>query len=208
MEERRDFNKEAGKWDQNAGRVKLANDVADAILKLVSPDKNMDVLDFGCGTGLVALRLQPFVRSVTGVDSSEGMIKTLVGKISEQKLANVRTQLVDFESGEMVKGMFDLVVSSMTVHHVPDIGRLFRIWHGLLKPGGRICFADLDAEDGTFHSDNTGVFHFGFDRESLKRLLAESGFRDVHDTTAAKVSRDIEGGAKKEFSVFLIDGRI
>ncbi|HMK56873.1 MAG TPA: class I SAM-dependent methyltransferase [Dissulfurispiraceae bacterium] len=207
MEERRDFNKEAGKWDQNAGRVKLANDVADAIIKLVSPDKDMDVLDFGCGTGLVTLRLQPYVRSVTGVDSSEGMIKILTDKISQQKLANVRTQLVDFEKGEKVVGTYDLVVSSMTAHHVPDTGALFNMWRDLLKREGRLCFADLDAEDGMFHGDNTGVFHFGFDREKLKRMLADAGFRGIHATTASKVVRDIEGGAKKEFSVFLIDGR-
>ena len=34
----------------------------------------MDALDFGCGTGLVTLKLQPFIHSITGVDGSQGMI--------------------------------------------------------------------------------------------------------------------------------------
>jgi SAM-dependent methyltransferase len=95
----------------------------------------------------------------------------------------------------------------MTLHHVPDTVALFRQWYGLLRPGGRVCFADLDAEDGSFHGDNTGVFHLGFDREKLKELLQETGFRDLRDTTATTMDRDVEGKGKRKFPVFLIIGK-
>jgi ubiquinone/menaquinone biosynthesis C-methylase UbiE len=203
-EKRRDFDHEAVEWDQNPGRVKLAKDVADAIIRMINPVKDMDVLDFGCGTGLVTLQLQSYVRSIVGADSSKGMLSMLEGKVNERGLTNVSTQLVDFEKGERVAGTYSLIVSSMTVHHVPDTEALFRLWYDLLKPEGRVCFADLDVEDGSFHTDNTGVFHFGFDREKLKALLRESGFSDIRDTTAATVVRDVEGKGKKEFPVFLI----
>jgi hypothetical protein len=51
------------------------------------------------------------------------------------------------------------------------------------------------------------VLHLGFDREHLKLLLRETGFSDVRDVTAAAVTRDVEGGGKREFPVFLIVGR-
>jgi len=127
--------------------------------------------------------------------------------VKAQGLTNVRTQLVDFEKGGRVEGKFRLVVSSMTLHHVKDTAALFKQWHGLLLPGGMLAAADLDAEDGSFHGNTTGVLHFGFDREHLKRLLRETGFSDVRDATAAAVMRDVEGGGKKEFPVFLIVGR-
>lgn len=206
-EERKDFDKEAAQWDANPGRVKLANEVADAIIREAVPAHGMDALDFGCGTGLVTLRLQPFVRSITGADSSPGMLAVLESKVKSQGLANVRTRLVDFEKGEHVGGTFHLVVSSMTMHHVKDIAALFRQWHDLLVSGGLLAAADLDAEDGSFHSDNTGVFHRGFDRGDMQNLLRKTGFRDVRAVTAAAVTRDIEGGGKKEFPVFLIVGR-
>lgn len=206
-EERRDFDKEAGQWDRNAGRVKLANEVASAMIKAIGPTKDMDVLDFGCGTGLVTLRLQPYIRTITGVDSSSGMLDELKAKIEGQGLVNVYTQLVDFEKGERIGGVYDLIVSSMTAHHVPDTSALFRVWNELLKPGGRLCFADLDAEDGSFHSDTTGVFHLGFEREKLKDLLDESGFSEIRDVTAATITREGKEGSKKEFSVFLIEAR-
>ncbi len=207
QENRKDFDKEAAAWDQNPGRVRLANDVADAMIREAGLARNMDVLDFGCGTGLVTLRLQPFVRTVTGADSSRGMLAVLEKKIETQRRAGTRTQFVDLERGERATGSYDLIVSSMTLHHVPDPGALFRDWRRVLKENGRVCFADLDSEDGSFHSDNTGVFHFGFDRVKLKRLLEGSGFRDVRDTTAARVVRENEGKRPKIFTVFLITGR-
>jgi ubiquinone/menaquinone biosynthesis C-methylase UbiE len=205
--EKKDFNKEAAQWDANPGRVKLANEVADSIIRAAVPANNMGVLDFGCGTGLVTLRLQPLVRTIIGVDSSPGMLGVLEGKISTQGLKNVETRLVDFDKGDLIEGRFNLLVSSMTLHHVPDTARLFKQWHDLLLPGGLLCFADLDAEDGSFHGDNTGVFHLGFDRDHLKKLLLATGFRDIRDTTATTMLRDVEGKGEKAFPVFLILAR-
>jgi len=204
LQEKKDFDKEAAQWDANPGRVKLANEVADAIIRESAPARDMDVLDFGCGTGLVTLRLQPLVRTILGVDSSRGMLGVLEGKIRAQGIANARTRFVDFEKGGRIEGRFHLLVSSMTLHHVPDTAGLFKQWHELLLPGGLLCCADLDAEDGSFHSDDTGVFHTGFDREHLKKLLLSAGFHDIRDTTATTMIKDVEGKGEKEFSVFLI----
>ena len=206
-DERKDFDREAATWDQNPGRVRLADDVADTIIREIHPTRDMDVLDFGCGTGLVTLRLQPFVKTITGADSSKGMLGVLQDKVSRSGLKNVKMQFADFEKGERVEGTFHLVVSSMTLHHVSDTGQLFRQWYGLLLPGGVLCAADLDAEDGSFHGDNFGVLHFGFDRRHLKGLLQKTGFTEVRDVTAAAVEKEIEGKGKRTFRVFLIIGK-
>jgi 2-polyprenyl-3-methyl-5-hydroxy-6-metoxy-1,4-benzoquinol methylase len=205
-DERKDFDKEAATWDQNPGRVKLADDVADSIIREIQPTGDMDILDFGCGTGLVTLRLQPFAKTITGADSSKGMLGVLQDKVSRSGLKNVKTQFVDFEKGERVAGTFHLVVSSMTLHHIHDPAPLFRQLHDLLNPGGILCISDLDKEDGSFHGDNTGVLHFGFDRQHLKGLLEKAGFREVRDVTAAAVEKEIEGKGKRTFTVFLIIG--
>jgi ubiquinone/menaquinone biosynthesis C-methylase UbiE len=206
-EERKDFDKEAAAWDGDPGRVRLANDVADAIIRETRPTGEMDVLDFGCGTGLVTLRLQPFVKSITGADSSRGMLGVLEEKIRTRGLSNVRTRLVDFERGARVEGKFHLVMSSMTLHHVPDTEALFKQWHDVLLPGGLLCAADLDTEDGSFHVNNTGVFHLGFAREHVKSLLIATGFHDVRTVTAATMTRAVAGGGKRAFPVFLIVGK-
>ncbi|MCX5646306.1 MAG: class I SAM-dependent methyltransferase [Phycisphaerae bacterium] len=102
--------------------MQLANDVANAISRQVTLSTDMDVLDFGCGTGLLTLRLTPLVKSITGVDSSRGMLNVLDAKIARQNLANVRTLLLDLEAGDVLADKYDLVVSNMTLHHIPDDG--------------------------------------------------------------------------------------
>jgi len=207
MHEKRDFDKEAAAWDANPGRVKLAHEVADAIIGAIKLSRDMEALDFGCGTGLVTMKLQPLVKTILGADSSQGMLYVLQKKAETQGVRNVRTQYVDFEKGGRVSGKFHLIVSSMTLHHVQDTAALFRQWKELLLPGGEVCFADLDAEDGSFHGDNTGVFHQGFDRNRLKTFLRQSGFTDMRDMTATTMIREVEGKGKIAFPVFLIRAR-
>jgi ubiquinone/menaquinone biosynthesis C-methylase UbiE len=199
---KKDFDKEAAAWDENPTRVKLARDVAEAIITEARPGREMEALDFGCGTGLVTLRLQPLVKFITGADSSAGMLAVLADKTGKQGLANVGTQLVDFEQGGKVAGRFHLIVSSMTLHHVPDTAALLSGLYNLLLPGGRLCLADLDKEDGSFHPDNTGVFHYGFERPELKALFEAAGLSEVRDTTAARIVK-----GKNTFPVFLITGK-
>jgi len=205
--EKRDFDKRAESWDQKTGRVKLARDVASAIIEEIDLSRDADVLDFGCGTGLLTLQLQPLVHSITGVDSSHGMLDVLNSKIKEQKLTNVKTEFVDTEKGDVLKGIYHLVVSSMTFHHIQNLEILFEQFYKCLLPGGYLCIADLDSDKGKFHSDNTGVFHFGFDRALMRKLFIQHGFQDVKELTAARVVKDLPDGQPTEFTVFLMTAR-
>ncbi len=204
--ERRDFESVAARWDSNPGRVRIANDVAAAIQREVTLTMQMDVLDYGSGTGLLSLQLLPQVGSVCGADSSPAMLAAMADKITTQSLNNAHTQFVDFENGAHASGSYDLIISSMVTHHVPDTAALFAEWFRLLNPGGKIAFADLDSEDGAFHGDNTGVFHLGFDRMHLRELLLQAGFIEVHDSTATSVSKEVDG-KPREFPIFLIVAR-
>ncbi len=199
------FDQRAGTWDADAARVRLATDVASAIGREVSPSPDLDVLDVGCGTGLVTLQLQPHVRTITGVDGSKGMLEVLLAKVTSRGLKNVSTQLVDLERGGAIQGRFHLIVSSMTLHHVADPELLIRQLTELLHPGGALAIADLDSEDGSFHHDNTGVRHFGFERTLVRHLFEKAGLHHVHDVTAAVAARQRE--TMREYSVFLVTGR-
>lgn len=202
-----DFNKEAASWDQNPGRVKLANDIAEAISgeQILAPD--MDVLEFGCGTGLLTLLLSPLVRSVTGVDSSQGMLGVLRAKIENNNLTNVRARYLDLEKGDVLVGSYNLIVCSMSLHHVKNTTPLLDLFYRITAPRGYLCIADLDPDNGFFHGDNDTVFHWGFDRATLRRAFMEAGFDDIHDRTAANVTKPISDGGTRSFSVFLMTGQ-
>jgi 2-polyprenyl-3-methyl-5-hydroxy-6-metoxy-1,4-benzoquinol methylase len=204
---KQNFDQAAASWDQEPGRVRLADDIAQAIIKerIVTPD--MDVMDFGCGTGLLTLRLQPFVHSITGVDSSQGMLDVLKLKIKNMNLSNVKAKCLDIEKGGALQGSYHLIVSSMTLHHIKKITPLFGQFHKVLTFGGYLCIADLDLDDGKFHGNNEGVFHFGFDRVKLRRALLHAGFWDIKDLTASQIMKPIGDGGEHMFSIFLLTGR-
>jgi ubiquinone/menaquinone biosynthesis C-methylase UbiE len=207
MTEKRDFDAAAATWDENPGRVTMAHDVAGAIRKAVPLRPDMDVLDFGCGTGLLTLQLQPLVRHITGVDSSQGMLDILTAKCKAQDVKNVTTHPADLDHGDVLDGQYDLVVSSMTFHHIrnvrPVLGQFFRV----IRPSGQIAIADLDCDEGKFHDSNEGVFHFGFDRCVMQKHLESAGFVSIRNRTAATIVKPAPGGGRRAFTVFLMTGQ-
>jgi ubiquinone/menaquinone biosynthesis C-methylase UbiE len=205
-ETKRDFNKEAAMWDENPGRVKLVKEIAYAMTEEIKFTPDMNVLDFGCGTGLLTLQLQPLVSSITGLDSSQGMLDGLLTKIKDKNLINVKTLYMDIENDGILKGNYNLIVSSMTIHHIRDISHVLNQFYNILLPSGQICIADLDSDDGQFHEDNQGVFHFGFDRYKLGGLFSEAGFKNIKCRTAAKITKPVGGKEFREFTIFLMTG--
>lgn len=203
--QKRDFDKAAANYDQSQ-TVKRAQAVARAIRKHVPLDLKMDIMELGAGTGLVSLALWPFVHSIKAVDSSEEMLGVLRRKAKVLGISNVTTLCCDIESDPLPEGKWDVIFSVMTLHHVADVERLLRTLQGMLKPDGILAVADLDKEDGDFHPDTTGVHHFGFDRQELKRLFEDAGFGRIEVSTAHKASKQVASGEIKDFSVFLITG--
>jgi len=205
--EKRDFDKEAQKWDENPGRVKLANDVYAAIIKAVNISPETDALDYGCGTGLLTLLLQPHVLHIVGMDRSQGMLDMLNQKIHQLSLPNVATKFLDLEKDVRLERRYNLITCSMTLHHAENPAYLIeKLYEGLL-PGGYLCIADLDSEDGAFHSSNEGVFHFGFKRSVMAYIFDKIGLVDVNLTTAAQVTKRDATSQIKTFSIFLITGK-
>jgi ubiquinone/menaquinone biosynthesis C-methylase UbiE len=204
---KRDFDKVAVSWDDEPRRVKLAGDLADSIMGEVKLAPDMDLLDFGCGTGLISLHLQPHVRSLLGVDTSAGMLEIFQGKLKNRGITNVSAALIDPAKETRIDGHFHLLVSGMTMHHIDDVGSLSKEFHRILLPGGQVCIADLDAEDGSFHSDKTGVVHFGFDRPRIASMLASAGFVEIRDVTGARIIKDAETPKRREYTVFLMIAR-
>jgi tRNA (cmo5U34)-methyltransferase len=206
---KRDFDAEAATWDQNQPRLQMALGVADAMADHLRLTGDEVTLDYGTGTGVVALRLAPHVKEMVCADSSRGMLEVLDGKIRASGRVNARTMLLDLEEkrADAELPRFDVVVSSMAMHHIADTGALLRSFFSMLVPKGRIALADLDRERGDFHSDNTGVQHFGFDRDQLEALAAAAGFDEVATRTAYRMTKTTAAGIEREFPLFLLTGR-
>ena len=106
---------------------------------------------------------------------------------------------LDPDGAGSLGGPFDLIVSSMTLHHILDVAELFRRFRQHLKPGGRVALADLDEEDGSFHGEMPGVHHTGFKREHVRAWLETTGFRGIQFSTAVVTCKE-----DRDYPVFLV----
>jgi cytochrome b subunit of formate dehydrogenase/ubiquinone/menaquinone biosynthesis C-methylase UbiE len=203
----RDFNAEASTWDDSPHRIEMARSIADAVVSRIQPSSEMEALDYGAGTGLVSLGIQPHLGSITAADSAPAMLEKLDEKIRAGGIENAKTMLLDLENSPAPDLKFDLVISSMVFHHVADISALLSKLCAMLRPGGYIAIADLDPDDGEFHRDPTGVRHNGFDRRYIEDLFAENILTEINSETACTVKREVAGKGEREFTVFLITGK-
>ncbi|MBN2217862.1 MAG: class I SAM-dependent methyltransferase [Pirellulales bacterium] len=203
------FDETAAQWDAEPRRVDLARAVGQAILRHARPTPDMNVLDYGCGTGLLGRFLLPHVQNVTGADSSPGMLQVLEDKIRSDNLRHMRATRLDLEHDPVPETRYHLIVANMVLHHVRRIDVLLAAFHRMTLPGGMVALADLDAEPGTFHRPDTkeNVFHHGFDRREFMDCLRQVGFVEVSDATAHVIRKPIATGEVREFPVFLIVGR-
>ncbi len=207
------FNQSARNWDDKPMRVQIADSVAAVIAREIPLRSSMRALDFGCGTGLVGLALAPRLESVLGLDTAEEMVNTFNDKAREQHLDNARAVILEGEGESMraaglEENAFDLIFSSMTFHHIADTEALLRRLYALLRPGGHLAVADLDAEDGYFHAPGIpGIMHNGFDRHYLRGLFAQVGFHQARPLTIHVVNKQFDEGKTRDYPIFLLHGR-
>ncbi|KAE8356410.1 S-adenosyl-L-methionine-dependent methyltransferase [Aspergillus coremiiformis] len=215
------FNAEATNWDNNPAvqeATRLAWETLRPLIQTVSNDKktaegtDIDVLEVGCGTGLLSTRVAPLVREIVAVDTAEGMIEMLKGKITQpgspQNIVPVCKLLEDPEdlvlppddekdpSGARKK--FDLALSHLVLHHIPDLRPFLQMLFGCLRSGGKIAltdFEDFGPEAIKFHPQwkLEGVERHGIPRQWMEDLLKEVGFEQVKVWVGWTMEKDIEG---------------
>lgn len=201
-----DFNKKAATWDESTMRLKRSEVIAEHIKDKIKLEKNeTSLLDFGCGTGQLSFLLSHYVRSVTAVDGSKEMICMLKNKITENNILNIEAlQLdIDHEIHTLKSKKFDLITSSMVLHHLDSPASAIRELKLLLKDDGVICLVDLDKEDGSFHNNDPFITQHGFDRDEIKKLLESLGFFSVTFHTPFTIPKTGADGITREFPLFM-----
>ncbi|MHC1711474.1 MAG: class I SAM-dependent methyltransferase [Solidesulfovibrio sp.] len=187
------------------------------------------VLDIACGTGIVsrkAARLVGANGKVTGVDFNEAMLRAAKRCAIEEELPGIDWHCGDAARLPCDKPEYDVVLCQQGLQFFPDRSAALRAMRAVLVPGGRIAvscwraveriplFAILaDVLEGVFGPEATGGFTISSslsDREVLRTLLQEAGFRDIHVRFEILVSRipDLMDFLPGYLSVFPIAGAI
>ncbi|KAL5363599.1 S-adenosyl-L-methionine-dependent methyltransferase [Aspergillus floccosus] len=214
------FNAEAANWDNNPSvqeATRLAFETLQPLIQSLSDQKGtatntgLDVLEVGCGTGLLTLRVAPLVREIVAVDIAEGMIDMLKAKTTQpdapRNIVALCKILEDPEdpilpasdenapAGQRRK--FDLILSHLVMHHVPDLRLFLQTLLGCLKPGGRVAltdFEDFGPEAIKFHppSKLEGVERHGIPRVWIEDLMKDVGFAQVRVSVGWTLEKNVE----------------
>ena len=194
------FAKKAKDYDKEKTSTKNVSDIADLILKEIEYLKDMSIMDFGSGTGLLLSKVAPYVKEITAIDISKSMNEVLKNK---KDSIDCKLEIVEMDlTKEDLNKKFDGIISSMTIHHINDTLSLFQKFYNMLHSNGTIALSDLDKEDGTFHDTDTGVFHYGFNRKEFISLAKSVGFIDLKIQTVGVVEKP-----NGKYPVFLLTGK-
>jgi ubiquinone/menaquinone biosynthesis C-methylase UbiE len=144
------------------------------------------VLEVGCGTGDVALAASAYVGpsgAVAGIDPAPEMIAVARAKAARAARA-VDFQVGVIEALAFPDGTFDVVLSSLMMHHLPDdlkrqgLAEIARV----LKPGGRVLIVDIKRPTGRLgRAMLTLMLHGGLERgiQDLPPMLRTAGFTHI-----------------------------
>jgi ubiquinone/menaquinone biosynthesis C-methylase UbiE len=116
---------------RDRGYHKLIDDQAAALVRRVGEAR--DVLEVGCGTGLVLARVADFARSARGIDLSPGMLE------------HARARGLDVREGSATAlpfddASFDVAYSFKVLSHVPELDRALAEMLRVVRPGGHLVF--------------------------------------------------------------------
>ncbi len=124
-------------------------------LEVINPQNGEQIVDVGCGPGLLAHRLAEAVGSegqVLGVDSSSSMIALAEDRCSE--LSNV--SFVESDATELTidDASADAVVCTQVLLYVDDVKKAIAEFSRILKPGRRVIIMETDWRSAVLHSDD------------------------------------------------------
>ncbi|MBN1806606.1 MAG: methyltransferase domain-containing protein [Sedimentisphaerales bacterium] len=149
------FRNWSNEYDNTLGKIGHHTDLLSMMAKHSTLKKDDKVLDIGCGTGLLSLKLlQKTDCLITGIDSSKEMMAIFLDKIKKLNLeSKITCRIMDANDLDFEKDTFDKIVSSVTLHHIQNKTTLIKKIHKILKPGGVFVIGEIDMDTTGKHND-------------------------------------------------------
>lgn len=198
-----DFNQLISTQDE-AIRVKRAHAVSIEIESYIGHGP-LEVMEFGCKTGLISLNLKNKISEGLLVDSSEENIKELEQKLRDRHLSHLQTYTGDILESDMDR-QFDVIYSSMVMHHIKDFQSVIKKLVSYLKKNGKLIIVDLLPDNGEFHRHHLEFDgHHGFTINEMVAALKEAGLKEVSGRKFYSSYKPIEN-KNHPYSLFSVIG--
>ena len=135
-----------------------------------APGGKVDVLDLGCGTGLVGQQFRSLARSLTGVDISTNML-------ARARQRGIYDHLVCGDIDQFLKTRdrtFDLAVAADVFIYIGDLSSVFRGVRAALRDGGLFCFSVEATDQSDYVLRST--LRYAQSSDYLRRLAEQNAF--------------------------------
>ena len=202
------FDDKAKTWDLNPFIVEWTSKLTEYLETNQILKENYHCMEFGCGTGLLTINVSKHVASITGVDSSQGMIDQFNIKAEKCEKQNMIGKCLFLDRpGQLERPKFDFIYSNLTIHHIAQPFELFKLFYKYLEEGGVLFLADFEHQHNSvkFHpKDACGVEHHGFSLNNLSQWLRDANFVDVSEERAFHITKQIEGEEPTQFSCLAV----
>jgi len=188
----------ANEYDNTLGKVQRHHKLLDLVVDSSEIKDGDIVLDIGCGTGLLSLKfLKKADCSIYGIDSSPEMLEIFKDKISKLDLSEkITCGLKEAENLDFENESFDIVASTVTLHHVIDKHSVIKKILNLLKPGGRFLIGDIDMDTtGDLNDPKRMLRILDYLKEEYALALKEGGveaFSRMYDNGKKHILNDGE----------------
>jgi predicted TPR repeat methyltransferase len=144
--------------------------LAQLIARTVPADARLDILDIGCGTGLMGDGLRALKRTLTGVDLSPNML-------DQARRRGIYDRLIESDIAaflDMQTDQFDLAVSTDVFIYIGDLAGIFAGVRRILRCDGLFCFSVEAVNDGDFVLQPT--LRYAHSVAYLTRLARQNNF--------------------------------
>ena len=142
----------------------------DIILREIDPKSTMIVLDVATGSGHVALKISPFVKSVYAIDITPKMIKIFRQKLESEKIKNIIAKVMSADKLEFSDNMFDIITCRFATHHFTNIKKFLSEIKRVLKPNGKLILVDIIAPSSKSMGDFVNFINKQRDHTHIKQF--------------------------------------
>ncbi|MFL5321983.1 MAG: ArsR/SmtB family transcription factor [Myxococcaceae bacterium] len=169
---------------------------ASALSSLLPP---LNVVDFGCGTGVLSVAMAKWAKSVVAIDHNADVLEQAKERARAEKAKNITFVREDLHELSLPSGKKDLVVLSQSLHHTDRPEAVLKEAARLLEPGGKIVVLELMPHEESWVTDRLGHRHKGFEPDAIEAELQKLKFRNIARETHAR-------NGDTPFRVFLLTG--
>ncbi len=160
-------------------RDDIAGVVASMIREHIKNGKEKDAIDYGCGTGLVGMRLLNDFRSMLFIDASKNMVEQVKQKINRMQVKNADALCYDFETQSIFELHADYIIIAQTLLHIKEIVPVLARLYNILNESGRLLIVDFNKNEDIVSDE----VHNGFEQEKLINIVKKIGFLEASART-------------------------